>query len=491
MSALLVLLLAVSPAFPAGSAARILTVCDDVQDPATLDPQKQFSEKNHTVVQQIYEGLVRFTPKGAIEPALAVSWYRRDNLRTRFVLRPGVTFHNGEPFDAAAVKFSIERYLDPKTGFPAFGYISSIDRVDVVDPLTVDLVTKFPDGLLLNRLAGFILIVPPGYVKAKGQDALHQAPIGTGAFRFVRWIKGREISLEKNPDYWMAGHPKVDALVFRYLPLEQQLAALRAGEVDIVTELPGTQTTEIMRAGIRVIKQPSLYAVTGSLNVGAGPLSDKRVRKALNLAVNKNDLIRYDLLGNGRVLATVTMPEEEGHDASLQPYAYDAAAARKLLKEAGYPDGFTMKAAVKVQGERAAKVIAKHWQEIGVKLDSKVYTDAELIDRLGKESWDMFLAGCPDPMVHSFFIQSIFLYSLSPYKVVKNEAYDALVNKMVTTLDDAARRREAERIDAYIHEEALLLFLYQRIKTHAVSPKAEFVPSLTGMPYFLWSDKRS
>jgi ABC-type transport system substrate-binding protein len=145
--------------------------------------------------------------------------------------------------------------------------------------------------------------------------------------------------------------------------------------------------------------------------------------------------------------------------------------------------------AVKVQGERAAGVISRQWAAVGVKADVRVFPDAELIEALGRERWDVFLAGCPDPMVHSFFIQSIFLYSRSPYRVAADPAYDAMLEGMVGTLEDGARRRLAEAVDAHIHEQALLLFLYQRIKTYGVRQGVTFVPSLTGMPHFFRSAK--
>jgi peptide/nickel transport system substrate-binding protein len=114
-------------------AGGTLVVCAGAQEPATLDPQREFTEKNHTIVQQIYDGLVRFGPEGTIEPALAVAWQRVEPLRMRFQLREGVRFHNGEPFNAEAVKFTIERYLDPETGFPALSFLDSIDRVEIID----------------------------------------------------------------------------------------------------------------------------------------------------------------------------------------------------------------------------------------------------------------------------------------------------------------------------------------------------------------------
>jgi peptide/nickel transport system substrate-binding protein len=290
----------------------------------------------------------------------------------------------------------------------------------------------------------------------------------------------------RNQDYWKPGYPKVDRLVFRFLPTERQLDALKSGTIDLSTEFPGTQTTEAMRGGtLKILKAPSFYTVTGSFNIESGPLRDKRVRQALNHAVNKDDLVRYDLMGNGRPLATVTMEGEEGHDASLEPYAYDRVKALKLLKEAGYADGFTLRALVKAQGERAARIIADHLARVGVKLDVTLTTDAEVVKDLTGGSWDVFIAGCPDPMAHSFFIQSIYLYGQSPYKVGRNPGYDARLEKMVATLDDGERRGLAEELDRYMHEEALLMFLYQRIKTYGARKDVVFEPAVTGMPYFM------
>lgn len=482
---LLALLLAGPVSARAENGGKTLSVCDDVRDPLTLDPHKQFAEKNHTLLQQMYEGLVRFDAHGRIEPALAVSWQRRDPLRVRFKLRAGVRFHNGEPFDAEAVRFTIERYLDPKTGFPALGFINSLSKAEVIDDLTVDIVTKFPDGLLLNRLAGFVLVVPPRYMKEKGAEVLESTPVGTGPYRFESWKRGVELAMTRNERYWDAGYPKSDRLVFKFLPTEGQLEALRSGELDIATELPGTQTTEAMRSGaLGVIKTPSFYTVTGSLNSAFGPLKDARVRQALNFAINKDELIRYDLLGNGRAIATVTMEGEEGHNARLKPYRYDLKKAQRLLREAGYPRGFALKTLVKVQGERAAKIISKQLARIGVTLDVHLITDAEVVQALTGGEWDVFIAGCPDPMAHSYFIQSIYLYGKSPYRVAVNPAYDAKLEGMVATLDDEVRRASAEELDRYMYDEALLLFLYQRVKTYGVRKGVDFEPSITGMPYF-------
>jgi peptide/nickel transport system substrate-binding protein len=485
MIPLLVAALAAGPIFASTPSARGVVVCDDVRDPLTLDPQKEFSEKNHTLVQQIYEGLVRFDADGKIEPALAVSWERVDPLKMRFHLREGVKFHNGEPFNAEAVRFSIARYLDPKTGFPAVGFLSSLDRADAVDDRTVDIVTKFPDGLLLNRLAGFVLIVPPAYLKEKGDDTLRENPVGTGPFVFDSWEKGKRIILRANAEYWLKGYPRVRSLEFAFVPWDLQVKELLSGQLDIVTELPGTQTAAVTESRMaKVIKRETFYTMTAPLNVSRGPLSDLRVRQALNYAVNKDDLIRFDLLGNGRELATLTMSGEEGHDESLLPYPYDPNRARSLLAEAGYKGGLTLSALVKEQGLRTAKIIRTQLGLVGVRLKIKTTTDSEIVHDIASRSWDLVFGGCPDPMVHTYFIPTIILYSKSPYSVGHDAELDRMLEDMSTTLDQAEREKKAKAIDRRIHDEALSIFTYQRIKTYGVSNRVKFTPWVTGMPYF-------
>lgn len=482
---LLLFLLAALPS--AGTAEeKALVVSDDVSDPLTLDPHRQFVQKNHTLLQQLYEGLVRFGPEGRIEPALATSWERLDPLTMRFQLRAGVRFHNGEPFDAEAVRFTLARYLDPATGFPAAGFVASISSVSVEGPLTVDIHTAFPDGLLLNRLAGFILVVPPRLLAEKGPHALETEPVGTGPFRFVRWERGREIVLAASKDYWKAGFPKVPELRFRFLPGERQVEALLKGEVDLVTELPGTMTQRVARnPRTRVLKKETFYTVGATLNTSSGPLADLRVRRALNHAIDRADLIRYDLLGNGRPLASLSMPGEEGHDSSLPVYAFDPARARALLREAGVATPLRLKALVYVQGERAARILARQFQAVGVEMDvSQVMNDAEAVRVIQSVGWDLVIGGVPDPMAHSFFIQSIYLYSRSPYALHHDPAYDRALEEMVATLEPAEREAKARALDRLVHEQALSLFTYQRIKTYGVSRRLRFQPWVTGMPYF-------
>lgn len=475
----------------AASAPRALRVCDDVVPPASLDPLKEFSEKDYTIVQQIFDGLVRFDPEGRIVPALATSWRRVGPTQLEFSLRPGVTFHDGEPFDAQAVKFSIDEFVDPKSGFPGAGFLSTIAGVDVVGPLTVRVRTKSPDGILLNRLAALVPILPPRYIARKGEAYFARHPVGTGAFRFRRWTK-EGIFLDANPRWWMTGFPKYGGLVFRFLPSREQVSALLDGRVDVVTELPGTDTLRVVRSGIAgIVKKETFYTLGSSVNVSTGPLADVRVRRALNYAIDREKLIRYDVLGNGRPLATLSMAGEIGHDPSLKPYPYDPERSRRLLAQAGYPRGVTLKVVVKAQGARTLKIIAAHLRRVGIRLEMTPTTDATVIRDIQRGGWDFTFGGCPDPLAHAFFVPFIFLSSLSPYSITRDPVFDRLLGKLAGTLDAQDQQRAGAALDRYVYDQALGVFTYQRLKTYGVRRGVHFVPWVTGMPYFYasWPDE--
>ncbi len=467
------------------AATDTLIVADDVSDPATLDPQKQFLEKNHTICQQVFDGLLRFDPDGRVEPALAISWTWLDPLTVRFKLRPEVKFHNGEPFSAQAVKFSIDRYLDEKTGFPARGYIDSIMRVDIVDPLTVDIVTAYPDGLLLNRLAAFILISPPEYLKTVGEEYFATHPVGTGAFVFSEWMKGREITLNANPSYWMPGHPKIQKLVFKFLPVSKQLSAIQSGEINLITNLPGTQTRAVMEnPRAAVMKKYAFRTVAVFLNFSSGPLRDVNVRKALNHALDRGELIRYDLMGNGLPIATLSMKGETGHNAKLSPYSFDLAKAKELLHKAGHENGLTLSVLAKRNTERTVKIIASQLEKVGISLRAKFVTESASPDEFKNGKYDMAIADIPDPMCHVFFIEAMGLSSQSPYSLGKDAFIDNKLHEIASTIDSVGQQEKSEKFDAYVYENALGLFTYQKATTLATSKNLHFTPYVTGMPYF-------
>ena len=467
--------------------AKPLIVCDDVTDPVSLDPLRVFSDKGHDIMQQIFDGLVQFDPEGRITPALAVSWEQVNPLTMRFYLRQGVRFHNGEPLDAEAVRFTFERLLDPAVKFPGAGFLATTDRAVVIDSTTVDIITLFPDSLLLRRLAWFIFIIPP---KAGLEPGFGTHPIGTGPFRFVSWEKGFKIHLKKKTDYWMQRPAAPDEIVFRFIPTEDQLELLLNGELDIMAELPGTSTLKVTtNPTTKVVKKATFYTVSANLNTTRAPLNDIRIRQAMNYAINKEELVRYDLLGNGYVIASLSMPGEVGYNPALKPYKHNPKKARELLKEAGVVLPLKLKTITKAQGERTARIIAKQLQAVGIQLDIyRVTTDADVIRDMADNDIDMGIAGLPDAMGHICFLQSIMLYSKSPFSLQKNPEYDRRLEAVISELDSGKHERMAQELDRYVYEQALSLFTYQRLRTYGVSRRVDFNPSVTGRLYLYQAD---
>lgn len=481
MLAALLLLLATSPVL----AIERVVIADDVVAPPTLDPFLEFGEKNHTLLQQMLEGLVRMDPEGRVEPALAESWEQPDPLRLRFHLRKGVRFHNGEELESGSVRFSIEHYIDPAGLYPGRGFFASLERVETPDPYTVDLVTRWPDGLLLRRLAGLITVVPAGYYRVAGSTGFSEHPVGTGPFQFSARDGNKAIILEAFRGYRVPAVPEVDELEFRFIPAEAQVDALFAGKVDILMEMPGTATLRAKQnAKTTVLKKESFYTVGGTLNVSRWPMSDMRFRKALNYAINRDELIRYDLMGNGKPLATLSMRGQVGHDPGLKPYPFDPAKANDLLREMGLPIPVRLKTLVRAQGQRTAKILGRQLEKVGIVLDAVTGTESDLFRLFKEQEWDLGIAGVPDPTGHSSFIQSILLYSRSPYSIFKSTEFDRRMEDVSSTLAEAEQETKGRALDRYMYDNALSLFTYQRVKTYGVSRRVRFTPYVTGMPHF-------
>jgi peptide/nickel transport system substrate-binding protein len=308
--------------------------------------------------------------------------------------------------------------------------------------------------------------------------------VGTGPFIFKEWERGKKIVFSANADYWMKGYPKADGLVFHFIAQNKQLDAIISKKVDLLTDLPGTQTFMIAAGeDTKIIKRPELYTYVVSLDISTGPLADKNFRMAMNYAVDKTQLIQYDALGNGKPLGALAMPGEIGYSSDIEPYPFDLNKARDLIKKSRY-NNTSFKVFVKVQAERTAKIVASQLKKIGITLDLHVIPDGMMQAALKDQKWDMVFGNCPDPMVHSFFVQAIILSSLSPFSVMRDAKYDEMLGELISSLTAEEQQRKGEILQRYIHENALGIFTYQRIRTYAMRRGLQFTPSITGMSYF-------
>ena len=336
--------------------------------PENLDPTMNLSSIRAAVGASMFDSLVGRDASGRIVPELAESWKAVDDTTWQFKLRRGVVFHDGEPFNADAVRFTVQRVLDPEQKSPNRANIGEIARVDVLDDLTVNLVTKQAYAPLLNRLIDFP-ILPPRYAADKG-PAFGRRPVGTGPFRFVALVKDEHLTVEAFDRHWR-GAPKIQRIVFRPIPEPfTRAAALRNGEVDLITTVPPSLARELERvAGVRVQRMPSTWQIYLGLNALKKPLSDVRVRQALNYATDVHSVIRNVLDGNGRRLEGPYTPNVFGYDASVKGYRPDPARARRLLAEAGYADGLDVtleSPSGRYQGDKEiAEALGGQWQKAG------------------------------------------------------------------------------------------------------------------------------
>ncbi|WP_172300334.1 ABC transporter substrate-binding protein [Pseudoruegeria sp. HB172150] len=322
-------------------------IVGQIAEPKSLDPAAVTAVNDFRILVNLYEGLVQYKP-GTLEvaPGLAESWeISEDGTEYTFHLREGVTFHDGTPLNAEAVKFNFDRMLDENhpfhdTGpFPLAFFFSAVASTEAVDELTVKFTLNEPYAPFLSNLAYPTgLLVSPDAVEAGGAD-YGRNPVGTGPFKFAEWRSNEAVVIEKNPDYW--GAPAgTEAVVFRPITdANTRVAEMLAGGIDMMVEVPPTSLSQFQGDDFTVVEQAGPHVWFLILNAKEGPFAEKLVRQAANYAINKEAIVNDVLEGTADVAAGPTPPAFAwAYNDSLEPYAYDPEKAKELLAEAGVDD---------------------------------------------------------------------------------------------------------------------------------------------------------
>jgi len=329
--------------FTVASNAKVLVV-GQIAEPKSLDPSTVTAVNDFRIVMNIYDGLVRYTDgKLEVEPALAKSWdISSDGTVYTFNLRSGIKFHDGSDFNADAVKFNFDRMLNKdhpyhNTGpFPLSFFFSAIKSVDVVNANTVKFTLNEPYAPFLSNLAYPTgLIVSPAGVKKHGKD-FGRNPSGTGAFKFKEWKSNERVVVDKNSGYW-DGKAGTDAVVFRPITdANTRVAEMLSGGIDMMVEVPPASLSKFGGSKFSVVEQAGPHVWFLILNAKEGPFANKKVRQAANYAINKQAIVNDVLEGTAAIAAGPTPPAFAwAYNNSLQPYPYDPAKAKALIKEAG------------------------------------------------------------------------------------------------------------------------------------------------------------
>lgn len=441
-------------------------------DPPSMDPHKSRGPFGGNILFNLFDGLTRFDSEGQLHPALATSWRSVNNTTWQFSLRRGVKFHNGAEFSAEAVVFNFKRLFEPNVHRLNTEF-RNIERIDVLDRYTINIVTKGADPVLPQRVTE-LLISEPGHTQRVGEEGMSREAAGTGPYRLVEWRTNQQVVLQAFADYW-GGKPKVDRLIFRTIPEEStRIAELLTGRVDIISDVPPEQVRAInANPRLRIESRPSKRVPFVGLNLldwGPRPLKDVRVRQALNYAVNVPEILRTIYQGLGRQTATVFRADYFGYDASIEPYPHDPAKARELLAAAGYPNGFEVNLLTSEQiilkGVELAQAIAGQLRRAGIRAEVKPLALATYRNTVigGQEqqkneglyvwNWGTSLSDPDSPL-------SGFLHSKGISSFYRNSELDALIEKGRVTLNQEERRRVYREVQLLLKREAPVIFLFQ------------------------------
>lgn len=388
-------------------------------EPRSLDPYFHSETPTNSMNSNLYDGLVGFDAELKVVPALAEKWENPDNLTWIFHLRKGVKFHDGTPFTADDVKFSIERCKTwPKSGFKST--VNKVKSVEVLGPYKVKITTPKPFGILHRKLAQ-VMIMSKAYVEKNGVEAQSDKPNGTGAYKLKEWVKGDHLTLVANENYF-GGAPKIKEVILRPLTNDAtRTAALLSGEVDVIDDVPvrdvnrikGNDKVEsVSRPGLRLIylqmdqdreKSPKAKGPDGK-----NPLLKTKVRKAIYLGINEAAIIKHVMNGFAFPAGQFYPKAVFGFDKSIKRPAYNPKKAKQLLKEAGYPNGFEITISSPndryINDEKIAQAVAANLAKLGIKITVNALPKKTFFPMTDRREASFFLIGwaCADGDASAF-----------------------------------------------------------------------------------------
>jgi peptide/nickel transport system substrate-binding protein len=385
-------------ALPAVAMAKADLVVVTDAPPKSMNPHAFSSDANLSYMSNFFDGLLqRPAPDGKLSPALAVKWKRLDGTTWKFDLRKGVKFHNGNDFTAADVKFTFERMKDPQYS-KLLNIANSIASIETPDDYTVIFKTVKPVPWFAETMhQNFIVDMESS--KDRDDGDYNTRPIGTGAYKFVEWVKGSYVRMMANEDYW-EGAPKYKNVDIRPITEEAtRFAALAGKQADIINGVPVTLIERIEKmAHVKLISRPARRAIYMDISNKEGtPFADVRVRKAIAHAINEDEIIEKVMRGQATPAAQVPDVPTVGYVPGLKRLSYDPALAKKLLADAGYPDGFAITVAGPndryVNDEKICEAVAKYLAKIGLKVTLDVKPKSIFFDELSDYKHRFYLIG--------------------------------------------------------------------------------------------------
>ncbi len=460
-------------------ADKVITIAEGV-GPQTLDPQKSTVQAVNNIAFSICEPLTYVdysTGAPKVIPCLAESWKLIEDTVWEIKLRKGVKFANGDDFDAAAAKYSIDRINDPATKSPARLAAREIKEVKIIDSHTIHLITDGPVPAMPLNMQN-MSIVPPKYVEEKGVVEFSKNPIGTGPFVLSKWVKDEYVELKAKDDYW-GSRSKLDRVIYKSIPeINTRMAALKNGEADLVSnvlieDIPSIEKTK----GLKVSKVPSLRMmfIQFDLEKENSPVADVRVRLAMNHAVDVESIVKNIMQGYAIPLKGQPLsPEYIGHSPNLKPYTHDPEKARKLIKEAGY-DNYQFEiigpTGRYVRGKEVTEVVAAQLTAAGIKTKARILEWGKWLDLLlSKKLFPMSFWGAATAANAAVWYNGMLVPG-APYSVNNNPKFMPLFKKAAGCLDPVEAQKRWDELNQLLHDDPPLIYLYQQMNIYGVNDR--------------------
>jgi peptide/nickel transport system substrate-binding protein len=459
-------------------------------DPTSLDAMNQQETPASVIAEHIYNKLVERDQSLKIVPALAAELPKLISPQVWEVkLRKGVRFHNGEDFNADSVKFSLERAKDPK--MRGSSNFKLLDRVEVVDPYTVRVHTVKPWPTFIPAMNHpQAAMYPPKAYAGKDSPYVSKNPIGTGAYKYVRWSKDEEIVLEANESYFR-GAPRIKTVVFKPIPDDAvRVAALQNGEVDVAVNIPPHLANIIANhPKLFLSTAPSIRTIqlmfythqfdTQNKLVGPyqGPSADKRVRQAITLALDVDEIIKGVLDGKAQRVATMLPSMHFGYDPSLKPVKQDLVKAKKLLADAGFPNGLEITLngpqGRYVRDKEVAEAVAGQLSKAGIKTTLRTFEFVNYLNNLVyvHKAGPVWLIGWGQGMMDAEGIYVPLFRSGSLLANYYNADMDGMIDQAQTMMDEKQRQAQYFRINKLWIEDQAAVPLYQQIDLYGANKR--------------------
>ncbi|MCA1321406.1 glutathione ABC transporter substrate-binding protein [Bacillus tianshenii] len=467
------------------------------QDAPTLDPHGMNDTATTNATTQLFDRLTEYDADGSVVPALAESFEAVDDTTWEFKLKEGVKFHDGTDFNADAVKMTIERIIDPEFASPRAVVLNMIKEVVVVDDYTVQFKTEKPFAPLPAHLAHNAgSIIAPSAIEEEnsGGKTVSENPVGTGPFKFVSWSTGSEMIFEKNADYWGEKKAAVDTLKFVVVPEQAtRMAMLETGDAHVAQV--GASDVERAKgmADVTITSEKSTRMDYLGFNMQKAPYDNLKVRQAISMAINKSDVVDGILDGQGVAAVGPLAPTVVGNYQDLKPLEYDVEAAKKLMAEAGFADGFETTLFVNEGNKERADIallVQDQLADIGITVNIETIEWGAFLEKTAAGEHELFILGWTtvtadaDYGLYALFHSSAF-GAPGNRSFYKNERVDELLDLGRSETDQAKRDEAYKEISEILVEEAPMVYLQHPDFIYGTNGVASglFV-NFSGTPFF-------